>query len=57
VTTHTRGSILQGRVLPIRTADDRPLRPIRVGHFLIGMTITPDGKTIYVLDFDPLGGP
>jgi DNA-binding beta-propeller fold protein YncE len=55
VTTHGRGSILRGRVLPIRTATDRPLRPIRTGHYLIGMTITPDGKTIYALDW--LGGP
>jgi len=55
VTTHTRGAFLRGRVLPIRTATDRPLPPIRAGHVLIGMTITPNGKTIYAMSW--LGGP
>ena len=46
-----------GRVVPIRIATDRPLRPIRAGHFPIGITIRPDGTMIYVLDWNPGGGP
>jgi YVTN family beta-propeller protein len=57
VTMHLHGPLFQGRVLPIRTSNDRPLHPIKAGHIPIGMTITPDGKTIYVLDWTADGGP
>jgi YVTN family beta-propeller protein len=55
--TFTAGGRLIGRVVPIRAARGRPLRPIRAGHFPIGLAITPDGKTIYVLDWNPASGP
>ena len=39
-----------GVVVPIRTATDRALRPIPVGHFPSAVAVTPNGKTAYVVN-------
>ena len=41
----------QGTVVPIRTATDTALAPIRVGIDPISIAVTPDGKTIYVANY------
>jgi YVTN family beta-propeller protein len=46
-----------GTVIPIRTATNTAGRPIKTGAnpFAIAMAITPDGKTVYVVNEEPHG--
>jgi hyaluronoglucosaminidase len=45
----------EGTVSPISTATNKALTPITVGDGPQGIAITPDGKTVYVVNNN--GGP